>query len=120
MSLDQRNMFSGLLALESAALAASVATWGRFAGFALERAGVAASAACETLSAAPGARERALDQALLRSWELDVDVARVMASLPRLWLILFLGELDRARGPRHVHRATGPSGTAASGLVSVG
>jgi hypothetical protein len=112
VSPDYRTIFSGLVALESAALSASVATWGRLAEFALHGAGVTATTAYQSLRTPPGARQRAWEEAILRSWELDVDAARVIAGLPRLWVVLFLGELDRVRGPRPLLRASGPTGAA--------
>lgn len=97
-----RNMFSALLAMESAALTASIATAGRYAEFASSRAEAAATTALEAWLAPAGARQRAVENALQRVWEYDVEAATVMAGLPRLWLMLFLSELDRVRGSRAI------------------
>ncbi len=100
MGPDYRNMFCALVAMQSAAFGAALATGGRCAEFALRQTGLGVQSAFDALRAPAGMRQRAWEDAMQCFWEQDMQAARLIAGLPRLWTMLFLGELDRIRGPR--------------------
>jgi hypothetical protein len=99
---DRRAMVAAAAALQQAALVAAFETTARLAEFTLREAGAAATTLLETLGAPPGTERRAWERTPLRLFEQEAEAFRVFAGAPRLWLMLFVGELDRIRGPRFV------------------
>jgi hypothetical protein len=97
---DSRNMFSALVAMESAAVCAALVAGGRFADFVLTEAEAAAAGTAAALRAPAGHRQRAWEAAAEAWWRLDLEAARMAAGLPRTWALLFLAELDQSRGSR--------------------
>lgn len=100
MSSSSGSMFLAVVAMEAAAFAASLEAGGRFAEFALGEAERTAASACAALRVPSGWRQRAWEdtaQGLLQS---ELETVRLLAGLPRVWLLLYLAELDRIRGPR--------------------
>ncbi|MBV8458311.1 MAG: hypothetical protein JO122_17050 [Acetobacteraceae bacterium] len=93
---DYRTMLTGLAAAQAATVTTAAAVWVRFAEFAL-REGVLLSA---TLLSGRSTAEDPIPRlcGLYSGW------LRGVADLPRTSALVFLGELDRIRGPRAVPR----------------
>jgi len=103
---DYTTMLSGMFALQSAALSAALATSGRLAGFALRE----AVTLLEPLRAPPELRQHSLEAAIFNLCEQNAEAFCVLAGFPRLWLLLFIGQLDVVRGRRPTTSASARTG----------
>ena len=93
---DYQGMITGMATVQAAAVTTAAAVGVRYAEFALrEGANVA-----DTLLSGRGMA----GDAIPRLYEHAAEWLRVLASLPRISALVFLGELDRIRGPREVPR----------------
>jgi hypothetical protein len=99
MMTDYRTMLSVMAAVQAAAATAAVAVSVRAFELALREAERALFAGWP---AAPGAGRGMHEMPMLSPAESYAEWVRGFAALPRVSALMFLGELDRIRGPRAV------------------
>jgi len=102
MMTDYRTMLSGMAALQAAAATASVAITARSLEVALREAERVTRTLLAGRPAASGAAAGMQEMPLLRLAEGYAEWVRGFAALSRVSALIFLGELDRIRGPRAV------------------
>jgi hypothetical protein len=97
---DYRTMLAGIAGMQAAAMNAAVSTAVRFAELALRDGEYVTTSLLETLHAPQEAGQSTMENAVTLLYQRQVEFFRGFAGLPRLSLLVFLGELDRIRGPR--------------------
>jgi hypothetical protein len=102
MTTDYRTMLAGIAGIQAAATAAAVATATRFAEFALREGELVTMSLLETLRTPEEVGQSTWENAVTLLYERQAELLRGVAGLPRLSLLVFLGELDRIRGRRAV------------------
>jgi hypothetical protein len=92
MMTDYRTMLTGMIALQAAAATAAAATSVRYLDFALREG--------ERVARALLAGRSMPEEPIRRLAESYAECLLGLAGLPRVSALIFLGELDRIRGPR--------------------
>jgi hypothetical protein len=92
MMTDYRTMLTGMIALQAAAATAAAATSVRYLEFALREG--------ERVTRAFLAGRSMPEEPIRRLAESYAECLLGLAGLPRVSALIFLGELDRIRGPR--------------------
>jgi hypothetical protein len=102
MMTDYRTMLSGVARLQAAAATAAAAITVRYLEFALRQGECATRSVLGGQPAAQSAGPSGPERPMLRLRECYAECLRGFAALPRVSALIFLGELDRVRGPRAV------------------
>jgi hypothetical protein len=114
MLTEYRTMLAGMVGVQAAALAAAVTTTARLAEFALREGEQVATALLETLRAPQNISQSSWENAILLLYDRQAEFLRGLTGMPRLSLLIFLGELDQIRGRRGIPQGTESSDEVAS------
>jgi hypothetical protein len=102
MFMDYRTMLAGMTGVQAAAMAAAVTTAARFAELVLREGEVTTTALLGALEPSQSVEQETWENAVASVYERQAEFFHECAGLPRFSLLVFLGELDRRRGPRPI------------------
>ncbi len=97
---DYRTMVTGMAAMQAAAVTAAAAVTVRYAEFALREGAFVARTLLAGQPALQQVGRNIGEHSVPRLCERYIEWLREVAVLPRISALVFLGELDRIRGPR--------------------
>jgi hypothetical protein len=100
MLMEYRTMLAGMAGLQAAAMTAAVTTTARFAELVLREGELTTRALLGALAPSRAAEQETWENAVASVHQRQAEFFHRCAGLPRVSLLVFLGELDRGRGRR--------------------
>lgn len=107
MLIDYRTMLAGMAGVQTAAMAAAVTTTARFAELVLREGQLAGRVLLGALGPPQAMGQEISENAIPSLCERQAEFFHGCAGLPRLSVLVFLGELDRSRGRRPIPPSEG-------------